>query len=184
MNYTWMQYDNVIDDGQNKLLIDAAHKIGFEDARIADQNIPEYVDTDVRNCQVSNIPFKTFLWLESLLTEGIRQINLTNYKFDLEGFSDLQLIEYKPGSFFKRHLDNFMGEPDYQRKLTFIIQLSSPDDYVGGDLIVYTHHDEERMTRKKNSMIIFPSYTMHEVKELMVGTRYSLIGWVLGPEFK
>jgi predicted 2-oxoglutarate/Fe(II)-dependent dioxygenase YbiX len=76
-----------------------------------------------------------------------------------------------------------MGEPEYQRKLTFILQLTDPDEYVGGDLIVYTHKEEERMTRQQGSLIVFPSYTMHEVTELLSGTRYSLIGWVLGPEF-
>lgn len=183
MKYTWMQYDNVITPAQCKQLIDVGIQNGFEDALIGDQENPDYYNPDVRNCQLAMLPFRQLLWMEDLLSNAIAEINNYNYKFDLVGFSDLEVIKYNQGTYFKRHLDNFMGEPEYQRKLTFILQLTNPDEYVGGDLIVYTHKEEERMTRQQGSLIVFPSYTMHEVTELLSGTRYSLIGWVLGPEF-
>ena len=184
MNYTWMQFDDVITKAQCKSLIDTGISNGLTDAKIGDQTRPDYYNADVRNCQLANIPFKQLLWLQDLLSEGLAEINFNNYNFDLVGFSDLQLIEYNKGTYFKRHLDNFLGTPEYQRKLTFIIQLTDPDEYVGGDLVVYTHQDEERMTRKQGSLIVFPSYTMHEVTEVLSGTRHSIIGWVLGPDFK
>ena len=183
MKHTWVRYDDVLTKAQCKQLIEAGKANGLTDAKIGDSTQPDYYNADVRNCQLANIPFQQILWLQDLLSEGLSEINFNNYNFDLVGFSDLQLIEYNQGTYFKRHLDNFMGEPEYQRKLTFIIQLTDPDEYVGGDLIVYTHEDAERMTRKQGSLIVFPSYTMHEVTELLSGTRYSLIGWVLGPEF-
>jgi hypothetical protein len=31
---------------------------------------------------------------------------------------------------------------------------------------------------------VFPSYTLHEVSPILDGARYSLVGWVNGPDFK
>ena len=184
MNYTWTQYDDALTKAQCNILINAGKTNGFHDAKIGDQTRPDYYDEEVRNCKTSTIPFQQLLWFENLLSEALSEINFNHYEFDLVGFSDLQCIEYNKGTYFKRHLDNFLGKPEYQRKLTFIFQLTDPDEYVGGDLVVYTHRDEERMTRKQGSLIVFPSYTMHEVEEVLSGTRYSIIGWVLGPDFK
>lgn len=186
MKYTWVQYDDVITKAQCKQLIEAGKTNGLYDAKINDEGTdkPDYYDPDVRNCQLAKIPFQQLLWMEDLLSEALSEINFSNYNFDLVGFSDLQMIEYNKGTYFKRHLDNFLGEMEYQRKITFIIQLTDPDEYVGGDLVVYTHEDEEIMTRKQGSLIVFPSYTMHEVREVLSGTRHSIIGWVLGPDFK
>ena len=184
MNYTWTQYDDALTKAQCNILINAGKTNGFHDAKIGDQTRPDYYDEEVRNCKTSTIPFQQLLWFENLLSEALSEINFNHYEFDLVGFSDLQCIEYNKGTYFKRHLDNFLGKPEYQRKLTFIFQLTDPDEYVGGDLVVYTHQDEETMTRKQGSLIVFPSYTMHEVREVLSGTRHSIIGWVLGPDFK
>ena len=184
MKYTWMQYDNVITKAQCKQLIETGKSNGFNDAMLGDSNQADYHNPDVRNCQTANLPFKQLLWMEDLLSEALSEINFNNYNFDLVGFSDLQVIKYNPGTYFKSHLDTYMGTPEYQRKLTFILQLTDPDEYVGGDLIVYTHGKGETMTRQQGSLIVFPAYTMHEVTELLSGTRYSMIGWVLGPDFK
>ena len=184
MKYTWLQYDDVLTKQQCKQIIDVGYQIGFEDAKIGTQQDSDYHDPNIRNCKIASMPFKTMLWLEDLLTNAIAEINNFNFRFDIHGFSDLEVIHYNQGTYFKRHTDNFINDVEYQRKLTFIFQLTDPDEYVGGDLIVYTHKDAERVSRKQGSLIVFPSYTMHEVDELLSGTRYSMIGWVMGPEFK
>jgi PKHD-type hydroxylase len=38
--------------------------------------------------------------------------------------------------------------------------------------------------RKRGTVIIFPSFLQHRVTEVKRGTRYSLVQWYNGPEFK
>ena len=40
------------------------------------------------------------------------------------------------------------------------------------------------MSRKQGTAIAFPSYVLHGVKPVTTGTRYSLVAWITGPEFK
>ena len=43
--------------------------------------------------------------------------------------------------------------------------------------------DFATLSRATGSISFFPSYTIHEVKPVTRGTRYSLVGWACGPAF-
>ena len=188
MKYLWMSYDDVLTNEQCDELIQIAHTQGFKHAAIGnDEEIrlkqSGYIDEDIRKAQIALIPYKKHKWLENALITTLRDCN-ANLQFDLDGFMDLQVIKYDVDSFFLPHLDILTINSDMQRKVTFVIQLSNPDDYVGGDLCVWTKKEEDRMSRKKGSLHAFPSYLLHEVTPILSGTRYVLIGWCFGPEFK
>jgi PKHD-type hydroxylase len=185
MKFIWTCFENAFTTGHCKILIDEAHNNKFYQAPLGDDGEDnQYIDTDIRDSLVANIPITKYLWLESTLTDILRHAN-TNYNFTLKGFRDLQVIQYNQNQFFKPHLDTYIDpDIDMQRKLTFIIQLSDPNDYTGGDLLIHTTGQPDTMSKQKGSMIIFPSYTLHEVKPILSGTRYSLIGWCFGPDFK
>ena len=36
------------------------------------------------------------------------------------------------------------------------------------------------MNQKQGTLVLFPSYTLHEVKPVTKGVRYSLVGWYEG----
>jgi PKHD-type hydroxylase len=188
MKYLWMTLDNVLTNEQCDELIQIAHTQGFKHAALGnDEEIglkqSGYIDEDIRKAQIALIPYKQLSWLQESVTEALRYCN-QQFRFDLDGFMDLQVIKYEVDSFFLAHLDILTINSDMQRKVTFVIQLSNPDDYVGGDLCVWTKKEEDRMSRKKGSLHAFPSYLLHEVTPTLSGTRYSLIGWCFGPEFK
>ena len=186
MKYLWMSYDDVITPNQCDKLIEIANQQGFASATIDDnekENNSGYIDDNIRKAQIALIPYKKHKWLENALITTLRDCN-ANLQFDLDGFMDLQVIKYDVDSFFLPHLDILTINSDMQRKVTFVIQLSNPDDYVGGDLCVWTNKEEDRMSRKKGSLHAFPSYLLHEVTPILSGTRYVLIGWCFGPEFK
>jgi PKHD-type hydroxylase len=181
-----MSLDDVITHDECDNLIQIAHEQGFTPATIGDEektSSNNYIDEDIRKAEIAMIPFKSLPWLSNTLTESLRYCN-QNLQFDLDGFMDLQVIKYNVDSFFLAHLDILTINSDMQRKVTFVIQLSNPDDYVGGDLCIWTKKEEDRMSRKKGSLHVFPSYLLHEVTPILSGTRYALIGWCFGPEFK
>ena len=80
-------------------------------------------------------------------------------------------------------MGNELGIGNIQRKLSFTIQLSDEKDYDGGDLCCYVSEKLIEASKKKGSISFFPSFLLHEVKEVTRGKRCSLVGWVHGPRF-
>ena len=77
------------------------------------------------------------------------------------------------------------------RKLSVTINLCKPGDYEGGNLKFDfgPHAERERFhecteIRPQGSIIVFPSFTHHQVTPITRGTRYSLVLWVLGKPFR
>jgi PKHD-type hydroxylase len=62
--------------------------------------------------------------------------------------------------------------------------LSDPEEYEGGELLLKTSAFPIKTLNKKGTIIFFPSYVLHEVTPVTKGTRKTLVGWVLGPNFK
>ena len=84
-----------------------------------------------------------------------------------------------------QHMDSTFGYnlKTEDRKISFSIQLSDPDDYEGGELLL-NHGNDCVVSKTKGSMTLFPSFTVHEVKPVTKGIRYSLVGWVVGDKLK
>jgi PKHD-type hydroxylase len=58
------------------------------------------------------------------------------------------------------------------------------EDYEGGDFKFYDDEEFALKEKSKGSILVFPSYMQHCVKEVTKGNRYSLVVWFLGPKFK
>ena len=76
------------------------------------------------------------------------------------------------------------------RKLSMTINLNKPGEYDGGNLKFdfgphaagKRFHEVEEI-RPQGSIIVFPSYTYHQVTPVTRGTRYSMVLWSLGQPF-
>jgi PKHD-type hydroxylase len=124
-------------------------------------------------------------WIYQRLTGAIKSINDQFFNYDLTEIQSLQFTSYdaEEEGFYGKHID-MMYTGTGTRKLSVSIQLSSGDDYEGGDLLLHTRDDPERPHRQQGTGIFFPGYTLHEVTPVTRGKRYSLVAWVLGPRFK
>ena len=71
------------------------------------------------------------------------------------------------------------------RKLSFSLQLSDKNEYVGGDL-EFTDVDKKMFSvpRDRGCVIVFDSRTIHRVTTIKSGVRKSLVGWVVGSRWK
>ena len=69
------------------------------------------------------------------------------------------------------------------RKLTIIIQLTDKSEYEGGDFILQHYEKPFIMPKTQGTIIIFPSFSLHEVKPVTKGTRNSLVAFAYGPPF-
>jgi PKHD-type hydroxylase len=124
-------------------------------------------------------------WIFQRMRDAVKNINDQFFNYDLTEIQSLQFTSYdgKEAGFYGKHID-MMYTGAGTRKLSVSIQLSSGDDYEGGDLLLHTRDDPERPHRQQGTGIFFPGYTLHEVTPVTQGKRYSLVAWILGPRFK
>ena len=92
-----------------------------------------------------------------------------------------ELKQYNTQDFFGKHIDNYNSlSENIDRKITMSVQLSDDENYVGGDLLILN----QQSSRKKGSVIAFPSLFTHQVNPIVKGERWSLISWAWGPQWK
>lgn len=142
---------------------------------------------DMRRSMISWIPINDVTeWIYRRITDVIVDNNNKFYNYDLTYLERLQFTYYdfKERGCYHKHVDPLVWNLPHNRKLSFVMQLSDPDNYEGGELILHTSEDPVVVDKKRGMIVIFPSYTLHEVTPVTSGERYSLVNWVHGPAFK
>lgn len=124
-----------------------------------------------------------FSWIYAKLSSHVARANAENFNMSLTSIETLQYTLYneESGSYYGQHIDQLLDVTSSSaRKLSFVIQLSDPLEYEGGDLNIYTGTDFVT-PKNRGDMIFFHARTLHEVTEVTRGMRRSLVGWVHGP---
>ena len=126
-------------------------------------------------------PNESTNWVFQRLGDAIREINDTVYGFDATQFREgFQFTRYEVGEFYGPHFDIGPGKLT-ERKLSLTVQLSPPEDYTGGELVIFP---EFVASKEQGSMTVFPSFMCHNVNPVQSGVRYSLVSWLAGPPFR
>jgi len=112
------------------------------------------------------------------------QANEERWEFDLTGFGDgLQYTKYfGGGGHYDWHSDVGLTVP--HRKLSMVVQLSDELEYEGGTLQLNVGHDWLEISKKKGTLVIFPSFVLHRVTPVTSGVRQSLVSWISGPNLR
>jgi len=143
------------------------------------------VESDIRNSKISWLyPSDNMDWVFRRCTDIVTNLNNEFFKFDLHGFNEgFQFTNYTtPGGKYGRHVDrNING---VIRKISISIQLTDPTEYEGGELYLYEDDKGTLMDKTQGTLIMFPSYVLHEVMPVTKGERNSLVTWVTGKQFK
>lgn len=125
-------------------------------------------------------------WLYDRIFDIVNKLNRQFYRFDLSGFYEhFQFTIYEGNELghYDWHLD-CSNITELPRKLSFVLQLSDPEDYEGGDLQIMHTTNPVTVKKQKGFAVIFPSYTLHRVTPVTKGVRKTLVVWVTGPPFK
>lgn len=139
----------------------------------------------IRNNDISWIyPTDNTKWIFEKIQKIIVNLNKDYFKFDLYGINEgLQFTNYKaPSDKYGKHIDRSTNT--VIRKLSASILLTNPNDYEGGELCLYDSDNATIMKKEQGTLILFPSFTVHEVMPITKGERNSLVAWVTGPAFK
>ena len=123
-------------------------------------------------------------WAFRRVTDMVLDLNERFFNFDIFGLNEgFQFTNYKaPSNKYGKHVDR--SSDLIVRKLSISIQLTDPKEYEGGELYLYEDDQGVLMDKKQGTLIMFPSYVLHEVKPVTKGERNSLVTWVTGNQFK
>ena len=146
-------------------------------------------DDKIKNLRDSKIswlyPIDKMDWVFRRVTDITLNLNERFFNFDLFGLNEgFQFTNYEaPSGKYGKHVDRSINTP--VRKLSISIQLTTPEEYEGGELKLYDGEEEGTvMSKEQGTLIIFPSYVLHEVMPVTKGERNSLVTWVTGKQFK
>ncbi len=124
-------------------------------------------------------------WIYDRMERVARTINQGVYRFELSGFSDpfqYSVYHADEGGHFGWHIDQVRNAA--HRKLSFSLQLSSPEDYEGGELVIHGGGQPATAPTSRGTLVAFPSYALHRVAPVSAGTRKALVFWAAGPPFR
>ena len=140
---------------------------------------------DARDSKISWLyPVDGMDWVFRRVTDISIYLNEKYFNFDLFGINEgFQFTNYEaPSGKYGKHIDR--GINMTVRKLSISIQLTNPEEYEGGELYLYDNDKGTLMDKTQGTLIMFPSYVLHEVMPVTKGTRNSLVTWVTGKQFK
>ena len=165
------------------------------------------LNRDKRNSKNAWVP--TDHWTAGFVWHYIERANRENFLYDIRNIDgeSMQFTQYSVGEFYGWHNDagisgaykpvsvgnhhegraqDYLNENlELVRKLSFVVQLSEPDDYEGGNLQLLAEDGKSYFApRKRGTVIVFDSRTQHRVLKVTKGLRKSLVGWVVGPRWK
>ena len=169
--------------------------------------IGDALNKDKRNSQNAWIPSQH--WVGGFLWHYVMRANRENFLYDLRCIDgeSIPYTRYAEGQFYNWHNDaglasqykpvsvgnraeglgqDFLNENiEMVRKLSFVLQLSDPDDYEGGNLQMLDESGRLYVApRQRGTVILFDSRTQHRVQKIKSGVRKSLVGWTVGPRWK
>jgi PKHD-type hydroxylase len=175
----WVCIDNLFTPEECAQIITIGNA-KLEEATIADNKI----NKDIRKSQVAWLYFTDLEFAFRRVTDAILYTNDQFFNFDLFGMAEgFQFTRYNaPTDYYGMHIDKILNGT--VRKLSLTVQLSSPEDYEGGELALQIGKNADIMPKELGKMVVFPSYVLHEVRPVTKGTRYSLVAWVTGKPFK
>jgi PKHD-type hydroxylase len=178
----WAYWDNLFTPNECLQIINIGNSLPKNTGVLEGSNP---LDLEIRDSNVSWIIHdKNTKWIFDRLADAVIELNNRYFKFDLYGFTEhLQFTEYKaPTGHYIKHIDR--GMTMQPRKLSLVLQLSNPSTYTGGNLELQYEHNPLIAPKDIGKLIVFPSYTLHGVTPITSGTRYSLVSWLSGPNFK
>lgn len=146
---------------------------------VGDAHLPRFRMGDVRKVMPDG---DEALWVYRQLLSIAAAENASHFLLQLDGITrPPEYVEYVPGNGHFDWHDDYSHEGDHSpRKLTIIFQLSSGDDYEGGDFQSWGV-PVETLSRQRGSVLVLPSFVPHRVTPVTQGMRRILVAWISGP---
>lgn len=114
-----------------------------------------------------------------------KQANDEVYDFRLLGIIDQdfpQIYKYEEGDYYDYHLD--ISPMATTRKISFIINLSDPETYEGGEIEFLNTDTSASNINEQGSILIFPSFLPYKIGKVTSGEKRIILGCIHGAVFR
>lgn len=101
-----------------------------------------------------------------------------NFNSDMMENIQFGMYEATDKGHYNWHSDTGVKGALAKRKLSAVLMLSDPDSYTGGVFQIQATAKSTDFHLKRGTLVIFPSYVLHRVTEVLTGVRYSLAVWI------
>jgi len=135
-----------------------------------------YTDKSFRDCLIYHLKQEQSPFIFNCLNSYILELYSWT-DLDLTEMPEVQFSRYEKGGKFNWHRDDIRTGKEKIRGFTFVMNLSDPDSYRGGELLVQVGDQQLVLDKSPGSFIIFPSILRHMACEVKSGVRESLVLW-------
>jgi PKHD-type hydroxylase len=138
---------------------------------------------DARRTRVCWLTVDKYRWVYEIIWSEANKANAL-FRFDLVPMRDtIQLARYDAAEkgFFQWHTDTIPS--DLTRKISITVPLNDSSEYEGG-VLEFNGGGIQRPPQIAGAPIMFPSWLLHRVTEVISGKRYSLVAWIRGPNWR
>lgn len=178
---TAVTVDKVLTRSQCDMIKNDASIIGLEKATVMKRDGSNQRSI-ARTCSSCWLPkSQNYQWLYNYIASIVDEVNTEHYRFDIMDMQNFQVLRYRPGQWFHWHWDFYDGS---DRKMTMVVNLSDSSDYIGGGLQVDGNWSGKENCRNIGAASFFPAWMKHRARAPIWGTRWVLVGWITGPQWK
>lgn len=183
VHYAWQ--DDIFTEQELALILKIGDSLPLKDGTITGEKCYEK-DVAARKTGVSWVALsEESYFIYNKISNYVNFINGRFFQFDLHGYTEpFQYSVYEKEGHYTWHLDLLSDPSAPPRKLSTVLMLSSPDEYEGGELQVFTGKEPFSLEPKKGRLYVFPSFVLHRVTPVTKGVRKTLVSWISGEKFK
>lgn len=177
--------ENLFSKEECELIIKIGNKNKLKDGEVGLGKHKTTKNLKIRDSKICWLyPDNDTSWIYRKLTDCVINLNNKFFNFDITSFSEgLQFTHYKaPSGHYSAHVDKALNTGI--RKLSIVVQLTDPSKYKGGNLNLIEGDEPFTLMKGQGTLLLFPSYTLHQVTPITKGERNSLVAWITGPNFK
>lgn len=196
MNQWWQLWGSYFTPDECEKIVDIGLKRQVVEGTIGHGSDTNTVDENFRRSKVRWLDRRDddVQWLMQKMDHAFQYANCNAFQFALTYFKDVQFTEYNAdveGKYDWHEDITWTQRSPTRRKLSFVAQLSSPQDYSGGDLEIdkdtvggANQLPKAEELKRQGTVFVFPSFLRHRVLPVTKGVRYSLVSWYEGPAFR
>jgi Rps23 Pro-64 3,4-dihydroxylase Tpa1-like proline 4-hydroxylase len=147
--------------------------------RMLDAQNQTYQDSAFQNSEwapLSVIPALELAWKMEVIPNALEVARFYYGVSELET-TDVGIVRYKPGGFYKPHRDSSLDSITSRRVLTVVLYLNSR--FTGGRTLFPELDHFERPT--SGTCVMFLSSLLHSGEALKTGSKIAVVGWLSKP---
>jgi len=175
----YWKWEAELPDSVCQAIIDEGLKLPIDEAIIGSGESRK-TDESQRKSKTSWFPQNS--WVCGLTSHYVNMANRQAWNYEIVGHEEAQFTVYEPGGYYHFHEDSAQVGLNNFRKLSIVITITDPVDYEEGHFEFEDGSQPDN--RARGSIIVFPSFIKHRVVPVTKGTRYSLVNWFHGPQFR